>query len=76
MEADDFEVFEKKVGEAADSGVGDVQVLQDGLGGVRPQGGHQEGEVHSLALDGNGVEAFILANGPCPAYTSKLYVLT
>ena len=40
MQTDDFEVFEQEIGEAADGGVGDVQVLQDGVGGVRPDEGY------------------------------------
>ena len=40
MQTDDFEVFEQEIGEAADGCVGDVQVLQDGVGGVRPGEGN------------------------------------
>ena len=40
MQTDDFEVFEREIGEAADGGVGDVQVFQDGVGGVRPDEGN------------------------------------
>ena len=40
MQTDDFEVFEQEIGEAADGGVGDVQVLQDGVGGVWPDEGN------------------------------------
>ena len=61
MQAYDFKIFEQKISEAADGGVGDVKVLQDGLWGVRPQGRHEEGEVDSLALYRDGVETFIVA---------------
>jgi len=40
MQTDDFEVFEQEIGEATDGCVGDVQVLQDGVGGVRPDEGN------------------------------------
>ena len=40
MQTDYFEVFEQEIGEAADGCVGDVQVLQDGVGGVRPGEGN------------------------------------
>ena len=69
MQTDDFEVFEQEIGEAADGGVGDVQVLQDGVGGVRPEGRHQHGVVDGLALYRDGVETLVLAS---ITYTRRL----
>ena len=69
MQTDDFEVFEQEIGEAADGGVGDVQVLQDCVGGVRPEGRHQHGVVDGLALYRDGVETLVLAS---ITYTRRL----
>ena len=69
MKADYFEVLEQEVSEAANGGVGDVQVLQDGIGGVRPEGRHQHGVVDGLALYGNGIKTLVLAS---ITYTRRL----
>jgi len=69
MKADYFEVFEQEVSEAAYGGVRDVQVLQDGVGGVRPEGRHQHGVVDGLALYGDGIKTLVLAS---ITYTRRL----
>jgi hypothetical protein len=50
MQTDDFEVFEQEIGEAADGGVGDVQVFQDGVRGVRPDQGNLLKGIHNKTV--------------------------